>query len=403
MVRAHNHQVAEAERPDEIVVRWTARQVPALFVLAVSGAISLCAGSALAQDPEVEEKTEAGFPDEFTIEFDESHDWIRLTSGEWLRGDLNWMRDKDFEFDSDKLDIITKAWSKVDQFHSRQVNTYVFKGKADATGKAMVTKDEVIVETGEGVKTFSRSELIAIVEGGVRERDWWSMRLAAGFSGSAGNTNQGSLNTDFGLARADQFTIAAVDYRGTFGYANREETVNRHLGRAAVILLIWERFYLVPAYAEFFNDRFANLRFRATPASLGGIHIFDTKNADWDFESGLGYQFTRYLSTEISEKNPENDGFVTVHSYWDFDITGDVELELDWSSNIVFTTIGNTNHRGTAVFSIEISDLFDFETQFVFFRTEDPPAREDGTAPKKNDYQFIVSIALTLGSLARVP
>jgi len=395
--------VAEAERPDEIVVRWTARQVPALLVVAVTGAISLGAGSALAQDLEVEEKTEAGFPDEFTIEFDESHDWIRLTSGEWLRGDLNWMRDKDFEFDSDKLDIITKAWSKVDQFHSRQVNTYVFKGKADATGRAMVTKDEVIVETGEGVKTFARSELIAIVEGGVRERDWWSMRLAAGFSGSAGNTNQGSLNTDFGLARADQFTIAAVDYRGTFGYANREETVNRHLGRAAVILFIWERFYLVPAYAEFFNDRFANIRFRATPASLGGIHIFDTKNADWDFESGLGYQFTRYLSTEISEENPENDGFVTVHSYWDFDITGDVELELDWSSNIVFTTIGNTNHRGTAVFSIEISDLFDFETRFVFFRTEDPPAREDGTAPKKNDYQFIVSIALTLGSLARVP
>lgn len=99
MVRAHNHQVAEAERPGEIVVRWTARQVPALLVLAVTGAISLYAGSALAQDPEVEEKTEAGFPDEFTIEFDESHDWIRLTSGEWLGGDLNWMRDKDFESD----------------------------------------------------------------------------------------------------------------------------------------------------------------------------------------------------------------------------------------------------------------------------------------------------------------
>ena len=395
--------MAEAERPDEIVVRWIPTHVPALFVLAVTGAISLCAGSAFAQDAEVEEKTEAGFPDEFTIQFDESHDWIRLTSGEWLRGDLHWMRDKDFEFDSDKLDIITKAWSKVDQFHSRQVNTYVFKGKADATGKAMVTKDEVIVETGEGVKTFPRSELIAIVEGGVRERDWWSMRLAAGFSGSAGNTNQGSLNTDFGLARADRFTIAVVDYDGTFGYANREETVNRHLGRAAVVLTMWERLYLVPGYVELFNDRFANIRFRASPASLGGVHIFDTKNADWDFESGLGYQYTRYLSSEIGAENPENDGFVVVHTNWDFDITGDVELELDWRSNVVFTTIGNTNHRGSAIFSIEISDIFDFKTKFIFLRTEEPRPRADGTSPKKNDYQFIVSIALTLGSLARVP
>ena len=359
--------MAEAERPDEIVVRWTARQVPALLVVAVTGAISLGAGSALAQDLEVEEKTEAGFPDEFTIEFDESHDWIRLTSGEWLRGDLNWMRDKDFEFDSDKLDIITKAWSKVDQFHSRQVNTYVFKGKADATGRAMVTKDEVIVETGEGVKTFARSELIAIVEGGLRERDWWSMRLAAGFSGSAGNTNQGSLNTDFGLARADQFTIAAVDYRGTFGYANREETVNRHLGRAAVILFIWERFYLVPAYAELFNDRFANIRFRASPASLGGVHIFDTRTQTGT-SSPASDTSTRAISARrLAPRIRRNDGFVVVHTNWDFDITGDVELELDWRSNVVFTTIGNTNHRGSAIFSIEISDIFDFKTKLSSF------------------------------------
>ena len=36
-----------------------------------------------------------GFPTGFWIEFDDTKDWLRLTSGEWLRGDLNWMRNGD--------------------------------------------------------------------------------------------------------------------------------------------------------------------------------------------------------------------------------------------------------------------------------------------------------------------
>jgi hypothetical protein len=39
-----------------------------------------------------------GFPTGYWIEFDDTKDWLRLTSGEWLRGDLNWMRNGDFEF-----------------------------------------------------------------------------------------------------------------------------------------------------------------------------------------------------------------------------------------------------------------------------------------------------------------
>lgn len=346
---------------------------------------------------QVEEKTEEAVPAEFTIEFGDTYDWIRLTSGEWLKGDLNWMREKDFEFDSDKLDIITKAWSKVDQLHSPQVNTYVFKGGFDVMGRAVVTKDEVIIETTEGVKTFPRSELLSILEGGRRERDWWSMRLSAGFSGTAGNTNQGSLNASWSLERADQRTHSGIGYDGTFGYANKEQNVNRHVGTAGVRLYIWDRFYVTPVFVEFFNDKFANIRFRATPGAAGGIHIFDTKNADWDFDVGLGYQHLRFLSSAAGVENSQNDGFVSFHTNGDFDITDDVELELDWRTNLVFTQIGLTNHAGSAIFSVEISDIFDFETTFRFYRTENPPPRADGTSPEKNDYQLIVSIALEVG------
>jgi len=126
---------------------------------------------------------ETGFPTGYWIEFGDGKDWLRLTSGEWLRGNLNWMRDGDFEFDGDKTNLIRKGWSNVDQLHSPKIKTYVFKRRVYATGRAMITKDKVIVETDEGMRTFPRSALLSILQGGTRERDWWAFEVGAGFTG----------------------------------------------------------------------------------------------------------------------------------------------------------------------------------------------------------------------------
>ena len=346
---------------------------------------------------QVAEETEEGLPAEFTIQFGDVHDWLRLTSGEWLKGKIKRMREEDIEFDSDKLDLVKFTWDKVDQLHSPRINTYVFDGKIDLVGRAVVTKDKVLVETTEGVEARPRVALLSIVEGEPRERNWWSTRLSAGFSGSAGNTNQGQLNAHWDLARADQRTRTEVSYDGTFGFANNEETVNRHLGKAFNKLFISRRFYYVPVTSEFLNDRFTNLKFRATPATGAGVHLFDTKKVEWDVGSALGYQYTDFLSTEAGAENPQNDGFISFSTYADIDFTDDVELEIEWRSNVVYTQIGLTNHIGKANFSVEVTEIFDLETTFKFYRTEDPPPRADGTVPKKNDYEVIVGLALEIG------
>ena len=51
---------------------------------------------------------------------------------------------------------------------------------------------------------------------------------------------------------------------------------------------------------------------------------------------------------------------------------------------------------GSAKFSVEITDIFDFETSFLFLRTEEPPPRADDTVPEKNDYQLVVGVAFDI-------
>jgi len=346
---------------------------------------------------QVEDDTEAGLPAEFTIKFGDTHDWLRLTSGEWLKGEVHWMREKDIEFDSDKLDLLTFSWSKVSEVHSPRVNTYVFEGRIDAAGRAVVTKENVIIETEDGVLTYPRDQLLAILEGARRERNWWSTKLGVGLSANAGNTNQGQLNIHWDLVRADPRTGSALSYDGTFGYSNREQNVNRHLGEAGVTVYYSRRLFFSPASAQFLNDRFQNLKLRATPGAGAGVHVFDTKKVKWDIGGALGYQYIRFLSIAEGVENPQNDGFVSFRTYADFDFTDDVELTIDWLTNVVYTQIGLTNHIGSANFSVEITDIFDLETTFRFYRTERPPPRADGSVPKRNDYQLIVSLALEIG------
>ena len=70
---------------------------------------------------------------------------------------------------------------------------------------------------------------------------------------------------------------------------------------------------------------------------------------------------------------------------------------LTWTSNVVYTNVNLTNHLGSAKFSVDVTEILDLETTFKFYRTENPPPRADGTVPKKNDYEFIVSLALEIG------
>ena len=75
----------------------------------------------------------------------------------------------------------------------------------------------------------------------------------------------------------------------------------------------------------------------------------------------------------------------------------DIYLLIFWSTQLTYTTIGNTNHTGTADLFIEVTNIFNFNVSFLYLRTEKPPPRANGTFPVKNDFQLIVGIALQFG------
>ena len=351
------------------------------------------------------EKQQGGIGTSYTIQFGDTFDWVQMSSGEWIKGNIERMRDDTMEFDSDDLDMLYLDFGDVVLVHSPQVNTYVFDDRVAATGKAVITETTVIVQTeDQGTVTFPRDQLENIVEG-QKERDWWSMSLRFGLTLNRGNTDQITYDVQFNVRREDRLTLLDLNYNTSFGRTNGVQNVNRHLGEFGFQVFLGSRWWVTPAFGQLFNDRFQNIKFRATPAAGAGVHIIDADKVTWDFQTGIGYQYLNYLEFDAADPvnqgrgNPQSDVFIPLYTYWDFDITGDIDLTLSWLTNLVVTTIGNTNHTGKADLSVELTSVLDLNIAFLFLRTEDPAPPPDPAAPpiEKNDYQLVVGISLELG------
>ena len=348
----------------------------------------------------VERETEEEVPVSYTITFGDTWDWLELASGEWVRGRVLRMRDDRLEFQSRHLGTESVDFAKVLSIHSPNVNTYVFDRRIAATGLAIITEDKVIVETRRGTRTFPRSELEGIVQGGERERDWWSTRLRFGLTLNRGNTDQLTFEVLFNVHREDRMTRLDANYHGSFGLADGVQNVDRHLADFDTNVFFSSRWFVVPLFGQLLNDRFQNIRFRATPAAGGGLRIIESSRVDWDFQSGLGYQFLRFEDGSQSDRgNPQNDAFVPFFTQATFDLADDVDLMLSWLTNLVVTNIGNTNHTGQAVLSMGITGILRVDLAFLYLRTERPAPPQDPADPpiRRDDYQLIAGIVIELG------
>ncbi|MBT8480228.1 MAG: DUF481 domain-containing protein [Myxococcales bacterium] len=338
---------------------------------------------------------EHGLTKAYTIEFGDEKDWIQLLSGEWLRGNVERMRDARLDFHSDEIKEITYDWKKVQQLHSPKANTYRFTDGTKLVGPAMINKELVTVQTETGIAMRKRSELNAILEHTPREGDYWSTVLRVGLTANAGNTENLSFNAFWLLVREDSLTRTALSYDGTFGTADRTEVANRHLGSGEVNVFVYPGIYVIAANAQLLYDKFQNVRLRATPAAGAGFQLIATYVVDWKLElAPLGYQYLSLLEPAANVRNPQHDGLMMFRMFADIDFTDDIELLLEWRSNLVYTTIGNTNHLGNVIFNLRVTTILYFNTSFLYLRTRQPFPQADGTVPGKNDYQLVVGISL---------
>ncbi|RKZ66256.1 MAG: hypothetical protein DRQ44_06955, partial [Gammaproteobacteria bacterium] len=128
-------------------------------------------------------------------------DWVQLTSGEWLKGEIKSMYNDSLEFDSDKLDLLEIDWEDVKYLKSYRPSNINIENSEPLTGSLQISGDKVTITNGEDVREFKRHDLISLTPAGDREVDLWSLKFTLGLNVRSGNTDQVDYNSKFNAKR----------------------------------------------------------------------------------------------------------------------------------------------------------------------------------------------------------
>lgn len=323
-----------------------------------------------------------------------SFDWIQLTSEEWLKGDLESMYEGKIEFDSDELDYLVLDWEDVARVRGHGLHSIFIEDHGVLTGNLRVDGGDVFIKVEEEIREFPRHRLVSIVKGEPGEANYWSGKISLGINVSKGNTDREDYSTTANLQRRTSRTRFTLNYLGTNSLTRGIQTANSHRADGTYDIFKSRKYYLRPFFGEYFRDTFSNIAHRYTVGIGIGYHIIDTARTEWDVTAGPAYQLTEFVSVEKGQNSKESTPALVVDTLYDTELNKRIDLiqgyRIQWGNE---SSGGYTHHFVTTLES-ELTKILDLDLSFVWDRTQNPTADEAGNVPERDDFQFIVALAI---------
>jgi len=322
--------------------------------------------------------------------------WIRLKSGEWIRGTIDRMREETLEFDSEDLDDLKIDWEDVRGLYARSIHRYVLDTGETLTGSAVLENGVLEVQTKSGVIRAPASEVLAILEGEARERNRWSFDISLGISSMFGTSPQTSTSSSATFIREDDHTRLELSYRGAYGRSHGELTVNNHLGSMRFDWFASRYFFVNLAQGSIGHDNFRNIRMQATAGMGLGYTLIDSSRVDWSIDLSGAYVNISYVSVEPGSDDVDVGGAIIPASKLEIEITDDIDIGATSRNVLVVNNFDLSYFRTTGYLKIEINDTFDLNVNVSWDRDRSPVALDDGTVPEKDTILMVVGIGVSI-------
>ncbi len=332
-------------------------------------------------------------PDLSWVPPEDAFDWIQLKSGEWLKGQIKAMQNRQIEFESEKLNSLTFDWKDIRQLRSPRIVDVLFKDRTQVSGPVTVTPDEVRVEGAEP-RIFPRDRLQSLTPGGSKERNYWSGKASLGLAVRAGNSKQVEYNAQARLQRRTPNTRLSLDYLGNVSSVDDVESANNNRVNTEFDRWLSRRLYVIAPFFEYYSDPFQNLDARYTVGAGVGYDLVDRPSLNWNITLGPAFQQAQFTSVQPGEPTDKGAGALGFGSRFDWDITHRTDLILEYRGQYTSREVGETAHHSVATLSIELTKHFDLDVSFVWDRISQPKVGSDGVQPKPDDYRLVVGVGI---------
>ncbi len=321
-------------------------------------------------------------------------DWIRLSSGEWLWGTIDLMRDESLDFDSEELDDLSIDWDDVKEIRSSRVMTYAMVDGTLYTGTAALKDGILRVDAADGVHQLNHAQVHSILDGEPTELNFWSIKLGADWKILSGNTEQNDFGSKVFLKREAIRSRIDLRYQGNVSTVDEVETINNHRVNAEWKIFLSRRFFLTPVKLEFYSDNFKNMDLRSTGSVGAGYFMSRSSTADWYVEAGLGYEDTRYLSVLPGEEDSEGNASVPLRTTLEMDLTDNIELTAEYGIQVGIGDDTNSIQHTFILFEFDLIGDVDFTASFTWDHMSRPKENAEGVTPKKDDVAMAYGLSM---------
>ena len=324
---------------------------------------------------------------------EDGYDWIQLTSGEWLKGELIVLSTEEFEFDSDILDELILDREDVSRFYSTRMFGISIRGYELLSGQLRIDEQSVFVTTDGEVQSFTREQLVAITVSAERERDRWSGELTLSMNVRQGNTDLIEYNAIAGLERRTPQSRVFIDYIGSFNETEGVRVDNNHRVNVVFDKFSGTRFFWRPFVGQYFRDPFQNIEHQFTLETGVGYEITDTSRTEWDVWSAVGVNAVRRVSVESGQPSKIRSPALSLGTDFDTELTSWMYYLFSFQMTFLDEDSGEYQHHLLTTLSTDIIRNIDFDVSVVWDRTASPPPDAQGNFPEKDDFRLMVGIS----------
>ncbi len=331
--------------------------------------------------------------------FKQEYDWLKLSSDEWLKGDILSMYDEELEFDSEELELQTIDWDDVVELRSKNKLSIRMLDGTIAEGYIVVKDGQLSMVNNNVTKSFILRDLLSITSSSKREIDLWDGYLSLGANFRRGNTADFDYTIGAGMQRRSPISRLKIDYIANYSAFEDQEsdeklvTADKSTLTSTYDWFLNHKIFLRAMDFELFSDEFLNIDYRLSYGVAAGYHLIDSSTVEWDVNLGPSYQKTKFKNVPVDESNTEKSPGLVLGTDLNYEITGDIDFEISYQVKFVNEASGKYIHHFETGLEIELTKKFDLDLMFYFDRTETPHADENDNIPEQNDYRFVVSLS----------
>jgi hypothetical protein len=330
---------------------------------------------------------------------DAKFDWIRLTSGEWLKGELKSLYNFKVEFESDELDTLTFDWDDVSVIRSAGPEAVRYVDLEDSPvplvtrGQLTLINDTATIGSGTDAITIRRNQIISIAKGTQKERDLWSGKITIGANVRSGNTEVSDSSIYFVTQRRRAISRFYADYRANFSSTLGVETQNNHRVNSYFDQFKTRRWFWRVVFAEYFRDRFQNVENQFTAGTGAGYDIIRNSKTEWEISGGIGALYRESASVEEGQDTANTSPSLSFGTLYDTELTKRLDFYFKYTGRLVDEANGQYIHNLVTTLSSDIVGELDLDLTWVWDRTQKPAQAADGSTPDQDDYRFTVGIS----------